>query len=114
MPPDSSVGFAPADWALFLITALLLAASFTWRPKVQQAFTALANKQRTCAVGLFLAPIALRLLLLSHHPVPTPDLYDEFSQLLVADTLLHGRLANPPHRVAPVLRNVLRPATTNL
>ena len=46
---------------------------------------------------LFLIPIALRLLLLPHHPVPTPNVYDEFSHLLVADTLLHFRLANPPH-----------------
>ena len=46
---------------------------------------------------LFLLPIVLRLLLLAHHPVPTPDIYDEFSHLLTADTLLHGHLANPPH-----------------
>jgi hypothetical protein len=46
---------------------------------------------------LFVLPIALRLLLLPHHPVPTPDIYDEFSHLLMADTLLHGCLANPPH-----------------
>jgi MFS family permease len=39
----------------------------------------------------------LRLALLPHHPVPAPDVYDEFSHLLVADTLRHFRLANPPH-----------------
>jgi hypothetical protein len=43
------------------------------------------------------APVALRLLLLAYHPVPTPDIYDEFGHLLVADTLRHFRLANPPH-----------------
>ena len=46
---------------------------------------------------LFVLPIALRLLLLPNHPAPTPDIYDEFSHLLVADTLLHLRLANAPH-----------------
>jgi len=97
MPPESSVGFAPADWFLFLLTGLLLLSAFVWRPKLQRAFFALAEMKRTCFVGLFLAPILSRLLLLPHHPVPTPDIYDEFSQLLVADTLLHGRLANPPH-----------------
>lgn len=97
MTPDSSVGFAPADWALFLLTALLLAAAFICRPAVQRAFLLLASSKRTCFVALFFLPIILRLLLLPHHPVPVPDIYDEFAQLLVADTLLHGRLANPPH-----------------
>ena len=97
MPPDSSVGFAPADWALFLLTGLLLLAAFVWKPRVEAAFCALARMRRTCAIGLFLAPIVMRFLLLPHHPAPVPDIYDEFSQLLMADTLLHGRLANPPH-----------------
>jgi hypothetical protein len=46
---------------------------------------------------LFVLPIVLRLLLLRHHPVPIPTIYDEFSHLLEADTLLHGRFANPAH-----------------
>ena len=41
--------------------------------------------------------MALRLILLPRHPVPTPNIYDEFAHLLVADTLRHFRLANPVH-----------------
>jgi hypothetical protein len=46
---------------------------------------------------LALLPVVLRLALLAHHPVPSPDVYDEFGHLLQADTLRHFRLANPPH-----------------
>ncbi len=46
---------------------------------------------------LAVLPVVLRLLLLAHHPVPTPDIYDEFSHLLAADTLRHFHLSNPPH-----------------
>jgi hypothetical protein len=41
--------------------------------------------------------IALRLALLSSHPVPTPQGADDYSYLLLGDTLAHFRLANPTH-----------------
>ena len=106
MVPDSSVGFAPADWVLFLLTGVFLLATFAWRPGVQHAFSVLAKRARLCIALLFLLSIILRLLLLPHHPVPSPDVFEEFGHLLVADTLLHGRLANPPHALSPFFETI--------
>ena len=46
---------------------------------------------------LFALPIALRLVLLPHFPIPTPTGQDDYSYILLADTLRHFRLTNPPH-----------------
>lgn len=48
-------------------------------------------------MALAVAPVLIRLLILAGHPAPSPGVYDEFTHLLVADTLRHFRLANPPH-----------------
>lgn len=55
--------------------------------------------QRPWLAALILAslPILLRILLMPTQPVPQPRVHDEFSNLLVGDTLVHGRLANPSH-----------------
>lgn len=76
-----------------VIVLLVLA----WRPGLETALSRFANHTGWCMLALAVLPVALRLTLLPIHPVPVPDLYDEFSHLFVADTLRHFRLANPPH-----------------
>jgi hypothetical protein len=76
---------------------LLILLAFLWKPFIEPAARKLAARA-WFSIGIIAAlPVAMRLLLLSHHPVPTPDVYDEFGHLFVADTLRHFRLANPPH-----------------
>jgi hypothetical protein len=84
-----------------LIEALLLAVfafgALIWRPYLEARALRLAEKPLWCFAIIAALPVILRLALLPHHPVPTPDIYDEFSHLFEADTLRHFRFANPTH-----------------
>lgn len=95
--PNGALGLGGGDWLQLYLAALILAGIFIWRTRMRNWLIRLGSRTQLALCSLFFLPIVLRLLLLPHHPVPTPDVYDEFSHLLVADTLLHFRLANPVH-----------------
>ncbi len=70
--------------------------------RTERSWSWLATRRTLCIALAFVVPIALRLCLLPWVPAPQPWIPDEFSHRLIADTLAHGRLANPTH---PLWRN---------
>ncbi len=96
LPLSNPLGMGIADFVALALAALLVASALLWRPWLEPLLARLAQRPVWCLLLIFALPVVLRLLLLPRHPAPVPDIYDEFSHLLVADTLRHFRLANPP------------------
>ena len=96
-PVKNPIGFGAADFIEFTIAGLLVILVVAWRPFIEPFGRRFSIHSRWCMLALAILPVGLRLLLLTHHPVPSPDIYDEFGHLFVADTLRHFRLANPSH-----------------
>ena len=96
LPMRNPIGFGASDFIIFTIAALMafLLVAWAWlKPWIKQ----IAERTWFCIALLFALPILLRLTLLAHCPVPAGTGADDFSYLLLGDTLRHLRLANPPH-----------------
>jgi hypothetical protein len=96
-PLRNPIGFGAADFIELFLTLMIAGSILIFRPWIEPWARRLSRRTVWCMLLLAALPVVLRLALLRHHPVPTPDLYDEFGHLLVADTLRHFRLANPAH-----------------
>jgi hypothetical protein len=89
------IGFSASDVIEAIVT--LVCVALAWRRWLEPAGTWLAQRPGWAMLLLAVLPVTLRLALLPQYPIPTPNVSDDFSYLLIADTLRHFRLANPVH-----------------
>jgi hypothetical protein len=97
VPRLNPIGFAASDFIEIILALVFVVLALAWRPWISPFSRRLAQKTGWSMAVLALLPVALRLALLPQYPIPTPNVSDDFSYLLIADTLRHFRLANPTH-----------------
>lgn len=96
LPLHNPIGFGAADFIEIALALLLVGAAFAWQ-KWAGAANRLALKTIWCMLILAALPVVLRLTMLHTSPIPTALGADDFSYLLLGDTLAHFRLTNPAH-----------------
>ncbi len=99
LPLHNPIGFGAADFIELALAALIVMLLLA-RAELEPLALRLAARPGWCMAALAALPIALRLALLPVAPAPTAQGTDDFSYLLLADTLRHFRMANPPHMMS--------------
>jgi hypothetical protein len=89
------------EWVLAALAALLIAGapvgSLRLLGSIRDRFRQIADRKKIAIAICGILPVLIRLSMLGFAPVPDPSIHDEFSHLLLSDTLVHGRLTNPTH-----------------
>jgi hypothetical protein len=96
LPNLNPIGFSAIDFIEIFVTLVFVLLAFVSRSSIVEYGRRFAQKTGWCMLLLALLPIALRLALIPQYPIPAPNVADDFSYILIADTLRHFRLANPP------------------
>lgn len=95
LPTHNPIGFGATDFVELALAAALMACAFASR--WMEPLRRFASRTIPCMIALAILPVALRLALLPAHPIPTPNVLDDFSFVLLGDSLTHFRFANPMH-----------------
>src|SRR4051812_40915203 len=95
LSPNDPLGFGLADYVEVFAIAILaiLIAGWTLAPRMRGR---ISPEARWWILIFAIFPVVLRLCLLGRSPAPIPSGADDFSFILLADTLRHLRLSNPP------------------
>jgi len=81
--------------AAILVALLAPNLGSCWFERIETGFRNVARRRVLSVLLVAMSALVARAVVLPIRPVPMPQVGDEFSHLLLADTLLHERLANP-------------------